>query len=301
MKRLSSWLEFTAALLLVVPISATSRAQLATSSDSALKRNGDILYGSIQVRNGPRLLYLMRPDGTQQRRLGTARNIWSPAWSPGGKWIAYGATPRNGGLCPQLYLMRSDGTHIRRLTHDGLCYLNPTWAPGGKRIAFERWGGGTLATGIWTMNVNGSGLRLLARDKGNTPAWSPDGRTIALRGALPDEAIWLMDADGSNLRQLPTPHGASAPSWSPNGKWIAFSAGNIYVIRSDGTGLRQLTAHARSNTMPAWSPDGTRMAFVSDRAHRDLGDIYVMKADGTGEKRLTRNVDNQRPDWRARR
>jgi len=52
--------------------------------------------------------------------------------------------------------------------------------------------------------------------------------------------------------------------------------------------------------MPAWSPDGTRIAFVSDRTHRDLGDIYVMKADGTGQKRLTRNVDNQWPDWGPR-
>ena len=165
------------------------------------------------------------------------------------------------------------------------------------------------------MNVDGSGLRLLT-DKGNTPAWSPDGKTIAFRSTFP-EAIWLMDADGSNLRQLTMPLQRRAaqsdtdmqPDWSPNGKWIAFSRQHpanrewqrdIFVVRSDGSGLRQLTAHARSSTMPAWSPDGTRIAFVSDRAHRDLGDIYVMKADGTGQRRLTKGVDNQWPDWRAR-
>ena len=301
-------------LTLAVPAAAPSRAQVAASSGSSAvpKKNGDILY----VGHGPRSLYLMRPDGTHQRRLGSARNVWSPAWSPGGKWIAYGATPRNGGLCPQLYLMRADGTHTRQLTHARNCYLNPTWAPGGKRIAFEVWGG-TATAGIWTMNVDGSGLRLLT-DKGNTPAWSPDGRTIAFRGPVSHEAIWLMDADGSNQRPLTMPLQRRAaqsdtdmqPDWSPNGNWIVFSRQHpanrewqrdIFVVRRDGSGLRQLTAHARSNTMPAWSPDGTRIAFVSDRAHRDLGDIYVMKADGTGEKRLTRNVDNEWPDWRARR
>jgi TolB protein len=301
----------------IVALTAPTNAQVAASANEAAapKRNGDILFGSIRVRNGPRLLYLMGPTGTHQRRLGTARNVWSPAWSPGGKWIAYGSTPRNGGLCPQLYVMRADGTHVRRLTHDRNCYLDPTWAPDGKRIAFDVWGGPATA-GIWTMNLDGSGRRLVT-DKGASPAWSPDGSTIAFRSKFP-EAIWLMDADGSNLRQLTTPTDRPRarddsdiePAWSFNGKWIAFSRQHpvarewqrdIFIVRSDGNGLRQLTSHVRQNTMPAWSPDGTRIAFVSDRAHRDLGDIYVMKADGAGQKRLTRNVDNQWPDWRARR
>ena len=257
MKRLSSWLIF-AAFLLVVLISAPS-AQVTASSGSApaAKRNGDILYGSLRVKNGSRLLYLTRPDGTHQRRLGTARNVWSPSWSPGGKWIAYGATPRNGGLCPQLYVMQANGTHTRQLTHAGSCYWHPTWAPNGTRIALEVQEGGTATAGIWTMNVDGGGLRLLT-DKGNTPAWSPDGKTIAYRSTFP-EAIWLMDADGSNLRQLTTPtqrpraqdDSDSEPDWSPNGKWIAFSRlhvadrawhADVFIVRSDGSGLRQLTA-----------------------------------------------------------
>jgi Tol biopolymer transport system component len=300
----------------IVALTAPTSAQVAASANEAAapKRNGDILFGSIRVRNGSRLLYLMGPTGTHQRRLGTARNVWSPAWSPGGKWIAYGSTTRNGGLCPHLYVMRADGTHVRRLTHDRNCYLNPTWAPDGKRIAYDVWGGPATA-GIWTMNLDGSGRRLLT-DKGASPAWSPDGSTIAFRSKSP-EAIWLMDADGSNLRQLTTPTDRPRarddsdiePAWSPNGKWIAFSREHpvarewqrdIFIVRSDGSGLRQLTSHVRQNAMPAWSPDGTRIAFVSTRARRDLGDIYVMRADGTGQKRLTRNVDNQWPDWRAR-
>ena len=297
------------------PAGQTKPASLRTVvSEKAPKRNGDILFGSIRVKNGSRLLYRMGPSGTPQRRLGTARNIWSPSWSPGGMSIAYGATTANGGLCPRLYVMRADGTHVRQLTHGRNCYLNPTWAPDGKRVAFDVWGGTAIA-GIWTMNVDGNGLRLLTT-KGDSPAWSPDGGTIAFRSKFP-EAIWLMDADGSNLRQLTTPTDRPRaqddshiqPAWSFNGTWIAFSRQHpvsrewqrdIFIVRSDGSGLRQLTSHARQNTMPAWSPDGARIAFVSDRAHRGLGDIYVIKADGTGQKRLTRNIDNQWPDWRAR-
>lgn len=236
----------------IVAMTAPTSARVAASANRAAspKRTGDILFVSGRLNN----VYAMHLDGTHRRRIGTARYVWSPAWSPGGRWIAYGATRAAGGLCPQLYLMRADGTHTRRLTHDRNCYLNPTWAPGGTRVAFEVWGGPRTA-GIWTMNVNGSGLHLLTT-KGNTPAWSPDGRPIAFRSKLP-EAIWLMNSDGSNLRQLTLPPRPTVsdmqPDWSPNNKWIAFSrqggAGtDLYLIGSDGTGLRQLVAYAAART-----------------------------------------------------
>jgi Tol biopolymer transport system component len=294
-----------APLLIVVAISTMGSAEAAMRGGPA--RGQDILFVGSSQR-----LYVVRPDGTHERRLGGARNVWGPVWSPGGKWIAYGATRTRGDICPQLYVMRADGTHARRLTRARGCYLNPTWAPNGKRIAFEAWGG-ALKTGIWAMNVNGTGLRLLT-DKGNMPAWSPDGRTIAFRSTFP-EAIWLMDADGSNLGQLTTPKQRVGlddvdmqPAWSPNGKWIAFSREHpvghewhwdVYAVRSDGSGLRQLTDRfGHSNTMPDWSPTGMRIAFVSDRARRGVGDIYVMKANGTGKTRLTKTGDAQWPSWR---
>ena len=133
-----------------------------------------------------------------------------------------------------------------------------------------------------------------------------------------------MNADGTNQRQLTTPpasdsatYGADQePNWSPDGNWLAFSREHephmgktgstayrrdIYLIRPDGTGLQRLTRLDGANIEPAWSPDGKRIAFPSDRTRQDLTDIYVMNADGTKQTRLTRTADSGSPDWQPER
>jgi TolB protein len=155
------------------------------------------------------------------------------------------------------------------------------------------------------MNVDGTDLRQVTHGRlDQWPAWSPDGTTIAFVHGL--DGIWLVDADGGNERQLTTHEEDGPPDWSPDGEWIAFSRQDgeyqssvsgstrfwvdICVIRPDGGDLRRLTRHAGENGAPAWSPDGKRIVFASDRAHdeQDLYDVYVMSADGTRQKRLTR-------------
>jgi TolB protein len=292
-------------------------------------RNGEILYSSLRVANGDQQLFLMRPDGTHQRRITKTTGVEAGAtWSPDGERIAYTKDPQT--LCPQLYVMRADGSGLRRLTHDRACYGQAGWSADGRRIAASRCSGKCTQTSIWTMNLNGTGLRRLtdgALDR--NPACSPDGTTIAFVRAYPD-AIWLIDADGSNERQLTTPtqHDESMdeedeqPDWSPDGTWIAFTRvhephmgttgsttdrHDIYVIRADGTGLQRLTRLSAINISPSWSPDGKRIVFASSRAHagerggEDVTDIYVMNADGTQQRRLTRfPLFQGSPDWRPR-
>jgi Tol biopolymer transport system component len=317
----------TAALLAIVFAASGCGQGAGGPSGSSPPRNGEILFAHGPDFYLQRQLYLMRPDGRHQRPIMRAPDeVVNLSWSPDGEWIAYAIYLRES-HCSQLYLVRADGTGAKRLGHNR-CSGDPAWSPDGSRIAFSKSAGGFSGGGISTMKVDGSDLRQLTH--GNrlpdfAPAWSPDGTTIAFVQDPQVPSLWLMDADGTNQHRLRTPsryaycEGSSEPDWSPDGHWIAFTRicgaydpslrtwSNIFVVRPDGTGLRPLTdAGLRrkfSNDSPAWSPDGKRIVFVSDRgAKASLSDIYVMNADGTRQKRLTRLPGwSGFPAWGARR
>jgi dipeptidyl aminopeptidase/acylaminoacyl peptidase len=106
------------------------------------------------------------------------------------------------------------------------------------------------------------------------PAWSPDGARIAFESTVDGKrAIWVMQADGENLRRLTDGPGADAsPAWSPDGSRIAFmsdrdGAPEVYVANRDGSNPVRLTARPRSFA-PTWAPDGTRLAYINDPAPR---------------------------------
>jgi TolB protein len=285
--------------------------------------NGDILFSSQRVANDPYHLYLMRPDGTHQRRAKVGR-FGNPIWSPEGRHAAYVKAPsRSQRLCLQIYVARANNMRPRRLTHDPWCSFDLAWAPDGKRIAFQRFRARQFS--IWSMNANGTGLRRLTdgRASDGDPAWSPDGKTIAFVRGYPD-ALWLMDADGSNERQLTMPPRDpdlgpaqdSQPDWSPDGSLIAFTRAHesyegptghardrldIFLVRPDGTGLRRLTTAPAQNRAPSWSPDGKRIVFSSTRGRGDFSHIYVMNANGTRQTRLTSGgIDHVSPKWLTR-
>jgi TolB protein len=116
-----------------------------------------------------------------------------------------------------------------------------------------------------------------------------------------------MSADGSEP-QLLTPQGGedgdnAAPSWSPDGRKIAFASNRdldweIFVMDANGSGVKQLTRNTAWDDHPVWSPDGRKIAFQSHRT----GDfeIFVMNANGTGQKKLSKNAwSDQNPCWSA--
>jgi D-alanyl-D-alanine carboxypeptidase len=261
-------------------------------------------------------VYVMNVDGGPQQRLARG-NV--PAWSPDGPKIAF---VRSG----DIYVMNSDGSEQRNLTRNAASDSDAALSPDGKKIAFTRERGDNNE--VYAMEADGSGLRNLthnaARDE--DPVWSPDGLRIAFarkvawgaRGVGGQFEIFVMNADGSGQRRLTRNlSGDFHPAWSPDGRKIVFenrgaSAGggkssswyDVYVVNADGSGqptgltteTRPPINRAPRAALPAWSPDGRMIAFLS--WNDDNHDVYVMNADGSGQTNVTRSpADESRFAW----
>jgi dipeptidyl aminopeptidase/acylaminoacyl peptidase len=119
----------------------------------------------------------------------------------------------------------------------------------------------------------------------SSPTWSPDGRQIAfVRAAGRFPSLFVVNTDGSGLRQVTTGITVEDPEWSPDGSRFAFSGGpgsDIFVVNADGSGLRSLTGAEIGNAAnPSWSPDGSRIAYAV------LNAVRVISPDGGGSSQL---------------
>lgn len=242
-----------------------------------------------------------------------------------------------------IWVVNVDGsgdTPITQLTGLGGASDTPKWSPDGTKLALrsERAldgsnAGNGVATNIWVVNADGSGATALTHLTGgvgsyDNPLWSRDGTTLIFNSDDPSSStddIWSARPDGSGLAQI-THNGRTinyATNWSPNGAAILYTSSvptnggtspaqslNIWSMNADGskqTPLTKLNSSGAAQGM--WSPDGTRIAYLSDRAldgfdkpdaTHPVINLWLMKADGSGSVPLTRltQIGVNFPTWK---
>ncbi len=222
----------------------------------------------------------------------TASPVWHFSTMPGQERIAF-LTERNGRN--GIYIMNADGTnaHVVIDTVLGTYYSSLSFSNDGSKIVFGYYYGGNH---IYTINYDGTGLfRVTINGWSTNAVWSPDGSQIAYVQDGGNEVfhggVFVVGANGENPRQITGYH---IPNWeSENIAWsmqdqIAFPSDStdgsgyaIYVINSDGTNLRQISRNSYYDSQPAWSHDGTKMAFVRYLTDPERVNIFVMNSDGS--------------------
>lgn len=181
---------------------------------------------------------------------------------------------------------------------------------------------------IWTLQPDGSDMRQVTTDPNweYEPAWSPNGRWIAFTrlGSVCCVSngggdIWISRPDGTDQRRITDDStDDTSPAWSPDGSKIVFAATSdkapfaidpnydLYVVNADGSGRRLLVSEERRSEFdPAWSPDGTRIAFASDLYNPDglshpevHPGLRTVRADGSDEQLVVpRSELAYAPDW----
>jgi TolB protein len=226
-------------------------------------------------------ILVMKADGSRRSLLFThpKRSALAPVWSRQGDRIAFGLggffQVVKGSAMADLAVMRADGTGVQILTDGSGNFGFPSWSPDGRQLVYRA--SGTNRNGLSTIDIATRAVRVLTNGSGhdNFPSWSPKTDRIAFTSDRDgDYEIYSMRTDGSDLRRLThSPGNDSHNAFSPDGEWIAFTSarggfkdeaplhpynpqpyGDLYVMRADGSDVRQLTDNQFEEGTPSWLP-----------------------------------------------
>jgi TolB protein len=285
--------------------------------------NGRVAF-SANLNTGSWQVYTMNPDGTDVQKIvplpGSQQTDHQIQWAPNGIRLAL-MSELSGE--PELYIVRADGSHFHRVFDDpNHVDLFPTWSPDGSKLLFGRSSNRTGNLALFTIGPDGSDLTKItgARIDHAGAQYTPDSASIIFdgSGAGVIAALYRIDADGSDLVQLtPTDLRAGIPDLSPDGTHVVFYDGqngplpnSIWTMRTNGTHLTRLTdaSCCFHDTSPEYSPDGTQIAFVTDRSYvrQCCVEIWIMDTDGSNVTQVTSSIgrcpvehlgDCGDPDW----
>jgi TolB protein len=288
-----------------------------------------LIFQSTPRGGGCDQIYTINVDGSALTRASNGKGRTTCSFFyPDGQHILYASTFKGSDTCPpkpdfsrgyvwpvydtyDIYRAGADGSGIEPLTTTPGYDAEATIAKDGT-IVFTSVRDGDME--IYSMRPDGSGVTRLTRRPGpdGGPFFSPDGSRIVFRGRelqagreledyqlLLKESLWrptsleifVMDRDGSNVRQVTSLNGASfAPYWYPDGTRIIFSSNHhnprgrdfeLWAIDVDGTNLERLTNNPTFDGFPMFSPDGRKLVFASNRHAAHEGDTNVFIADWT--------------------
>jgi TolB protein len=252
----------------------------------------------ISDRTGSSELWVMDWNGDNQKQLTKHNSLaLAPSWSPDGKNLVFTSYLRG---TPALYLLTPQEGYLKLLWDKGGVNSSGSISPDGSTVAFASSQDGNVD--IYTIPIEGGEAQRLTTARGidTQPAWAPNGRQIAFTSTRSgNPQIYLMDSDGSNVRRLS--FGGlfhDEPTWAYDGTRIACTTrdeGTFQIATIDAvTNERTVIPAPGNNESPCFSPEGSMIAFESDRTGSP--EIYITDANGVPHQ-LTTEGANHSPTW----